>query len=109
MSVIQYNDLICIQDRTDSLCDDDRCSIFCMLFQCFTQCTVCLEIQSGKAVVKNKYLRFLGDRSCNGKPLLLSTGYVGSALSDRRIILLRFRIDKFCSLCNLCCFFYFCF
>ena len=65
MSIIQYNDLICIQDRADSLCDYDRCSIFGMFFQSLTQSTVCLEIQSGKAVVKNKYLWFLGDCSCN--------------------------------------------
>ena len=65
MSIIQYNDLICIQDRADTLCNNDRCSIFGMFFQSLTQSTVSLEIQSGKAVVKNKYLRFLGDRSCN--------------------------------------------
>ena len=80
MSVIQDNDLVCIQDRTDTLCNNDRCRIFCMCFECFTQSTVGLEIQCRKAVVKNKYLRFLGDCPCYGKTLFLTTGYVGSSL-----------------------------
>ena len=35
-AIIQYNDLICIENGTDTLCNDDLCCIFCMLLQCFT-------------------------------------------------------------------------
>ena len=109
MSVIQDNDLVCIQDRTDTLCNNDRCRIFCMCFECFTQGTVCLEVQCRKAVVKNKDFRFLGNRSRDRKSLFLSTGYVGSSLCDRGCVFLRFCLDKLRCLCNFCCFFYFCF
>ena len=106
MSIVQYKDLICIEDRTDTLCHDNGCCFFCIFFQSFSKCAVCFKIQCGKAVVKDKDLRILCDSSGNGKPLLLSTGNIASSLCDRSLISLRLGVDKLRSLCNLCCFFH---
>ena len=70
ISVIQHNDLICIQDSADSLCYDNRGNILCLFLQSLAKLAVSLEIKCGKAVVKDQDFRLFGNRSCNGKTLL---------------------------------------
>lgn len=80
-----------------------------MFFQRLSQCSVRLKIQSGKAVIKNQDFRFLGNRSGNGKPLLLASGNIRSALGYRRLVLIIFLLDKVRRLSNFCRFLYFLF
>src|SRR5699024_4739845 len=47
------------------------------------------------------HLRMLGDRSCDGKSLLLSAGYVGTALSDMALIPVRLFLYEFHGLSDL--------
>ena len=57
ISVIQHNDLICIQDSADSLCYDNRGNILCLFLQSLAKLAVSLEIKCGKAVVKDQDFR----------------------------------------------------
>ena len=109
LSIIQDKDLLCMQNGTDSLCYDQNCTFPRLLCKGMTQCHIRLIVKSRKTVIKNKYLWMLCNRSCNRKSLLLTTGYIGTALSDRTFIAFRFSLDKFCSLCDLCRFFHFLF
>ena len=103
ISLIQNNDLIRVQDGADSLCNDNGGSVFGLFFQSLAELAVCLEVQCGKAVVKDQDLRLFGNGSCNGKTLLLTSGYVGSALGDQCMIAFRLRFNKVIGLGNLCC------
>ena len=94
ISVIQHNDLICIQDSADSLCYDNRGNILCLFLQGLAKLAVSLEIKCGKAVVKDQDFRLFGNRSCNGKTLLLATGYIISSLGNRCFVAFRLRFNK---------------
>ena len=59
ISVIQHDDLICIQDGADSLCYDNRGNILCLFLQGLAKLAVSLEIKCGKAVVKDQDFRLL--------------------------------------------------
>ncbi|EJX03091.1 hypothetical protein EVA_08802, partial [gut metagenome] len=43
-----------------------------------------LKVKSGESVIKNVDWSFLNKRSCNGKPLALSAGNIGTALTYGR-------------------------
>ena len=70
-SIIQYDDQIGMQDRTDPLSHDQGRRICRLLFQLPTKCDIRLIVQRRKAVIKNEDLRFLRNRPRNGKALLL--------------------------------------
>ena len=80
LSIIQDKDLLCMQNGTDSLCYDQNCTFPRLLCKGMTQCHIRLIVKSRKTVIKNKYLWMLCNRSCNRKSLLLTTGYIGTAL-----------------------------
>ena len=94
VTFIHNNDLICIQDRIDPLCDDNDSAVAHLFFQSLSQRLIRLEIQCGKTVVENKYLRIFCNGSGNCKSLLLSTGNIASALSNPSIKIIIFCLDK---------------
>ena len=81
-TVIQNDDLVCIADRTDALRDDDLGGVGTLVVQSLAEQAVCPVVQRGEGIVKNEYLRFSCNGSCNGKPLFLPAGEVASALCD---------------------------
>ena len=99
-ALIKHDDLICMKDRTDTLRNDNCCRLRRRFFQCTPQRHICLIIKCRKTVIKNQDLRLLCNCPRNRKPLLLPTGYVRSALGDRRIIFFFFFFDKFTCLCD---------
>ena len=101
-SIIQYDDLIGMQDRADPLGHDQGRRICRLLFQLPTKCDICLIVQRRKAVIKNEDLRLLRNRPRNGKALLLPSGYIRTTLRNRSFIRSLFFFDKFRRLCNRC-------
>src|SRR5699024_2297822 len=101
-SVIQDNDLLSVQDRTDPLRHDQDRTVFCPLLHCFPQGHVSLKVKGGEAVVKDKHFRMLCNRSGYGQPLLLTAGYIGAALCDMAVITFGLRVNELCRLRDLC-------
>ncbi len=102
--IIQYQNLIGVQNRTDSLRYNDHGRIFYFLFQSFAEFRIRFHIQRGKTVVENKNPGLFGNRPCNCKTLLLPAGHIASALGDRAFISFVFFFNKIGSLGDFGCF-----
>ena len=89
-SLIQNQDPVRMQDRADTLCNDQSCSIFCLFFQCTAEHHICLIVKSRKTVIKNIDLRPFCNSPGNGETLFLPAGYIGTSLGYLRIHLLLF-------------------
>ena len=101
-AILQYEDLVCMKDRIDTLCHDDDGSVTRFPGKLFSKCRIRFIIQCGKAVIKDQYLRLLCDGTGNGQTLLLSAGYIRSALGDLAVLLLFLLLDKLGGLSDLC-------
>ena len=78
LSFIQYNDLVCIFYRRNSLRNDDLCSIRNFFPECFSNQRICLCIYRTCGVIQNQNLRFFQKCPCNTQTLLLSAGNIVS-------------------------------
>ena len=72
LSVVQYNDLVCVENRTDSLSHDQHSTVFCSLPESFSERNICLKVKRRETVIKNKYFRMFCYCPCNGQSLFLS-------------------------------------
>ena len=95
MTLVHNDDLICIKNCVDPLRHDDDGTIAHFLFQSLSQHLIRLEVQRREAVVEQINSRFFHQRPCNGKPLFLSAGHIGSALRNFLVQTIFFRLDKF--------------
>ena len=102
-SFIQYQNLLCVQNRTDSLCYNNYGTVCYILAKCPTKRSIRLEIQCRKTIIKNTDLRILSDCSCNCQSLFLSTGNIRTALCNRTVIVFFLGINKLCRLCYFRC------
>ena len=100
--IVQNDDLIRVQNGADSLRHYDHGAVHHFFFKSSPKTCVGLEIQRGKAVVKDINIRLLYNSPCNGEPLLLSSGKVITALRYRIIESLICILNKISNLCNLC-------
>ena len=100
-SFIQNNDLLCVEDRADTLGYDDRRRLSSFFLQNFSKSCIRLIIQCGKTVIENINLRLSGNRPGNGQTLFLTAGYIRTALGNRRIILFFLFFNEITGLGNL--------
>ena len=99
-TLIEYNDFIGVDNRADSLCDNDYRCVKVFFYRRTKPC-VRPKIKSGKAVVKNIDIRLSDKCSCNRKTLLLTAGKIGTALTDAAVKSVGKLIDKFTALRNV--------
>ena len=90
-ALVQHNDLFRGKDGAHTLRHHDDGGILQLVFYGKPQRRVCLEIQRGKAVVKDIYFRPADQRPRDGDALLLPAGKIGAALADVGIQSLRQR------------------
>ena len=105
LSVIEHQNLLRMENCTDSLCHDDHGAVFDILRQCFSKCRIRFQVKCRKAVIENKDFRILCNRTRNRQTLLLSAGHIRSALGNRGLIFIVFCFNKLCCLRNRGCFF----
>ena len=98
---VEHDDLICVHDGTHALGNDEDRLILCLLFDGGAQNGVCFEIERGEAVVEHIDVRVFHKGACDGEALLLSAGYVGTALRNTSVKAPLEPADKFRSLCVL--------
>ena len=72
-SLIQNDDLLCMENRADTLGHNDRGRVRSLLFSGLSKGRISLIVQSREAVIKNVNLRLSGDGAGNGETLLLAT------------------------------------
>ena len=104
LTFIQNNNLFCLHDGGNTLCNNKDGRVFGISFQRFSQFRIGLKVQCGEGIVKDIDWCFLNQRSCDGKSLALTARYVGTTLADLSIKSVFQRTDKLCCLCNLCAF-----
>lgn len=90
----QYDDLICIFNRRNSLCDNNLCCIRDLLAESLTYQGICSCIYCTGRVIQDQDLRFLEKSPCNTQTLLLTAGYVVTALNDHCIVAIRELTDE---------------
>ena len=101
LAFVQHYNAVGMADRADPLCNDQDCRILRFLRQRFSQRRIRLEVQCGKAVVKDIKLRLFHQGAGDGKPLLLSAGKIRTALGDKGLKPIGQGADKFSRLCHL--------
>ena len=79
-SFIEHDYLLRMEYRAHSLRHYDACAVSNVLSQCFSESHVCFHVKGRERVIKEHYRRFFDYCPCNGKPLLLTAGYIGAAL-----------------------------
>ena len=55
----QYQNLLCILDGRKPVCDHERCTVLCELFQGILHHLLALIVECGGCLVKNQYFRIL--------------------------------------------------
>ena len=101
---IVYNQYaVCIRDCTDSLRHHNDCCIPNVFFQILTELTVSLHIQSRKTIIKYIDFRLLHHRFGNCHAPTLTTGQIGTSLSNVIVIALLLLTDKLICTSNLGC------
>ena len=65
LSMIQYDDLICIFNRRNSLCDNNLCCVRDLLAESLTYQGICSCIYCTGRVIQDQDLRFLEKSPCN--------------------------------------------
>ena len=95
LALIQNNNLICILNRSDTLCYNNLCRIRNLLCKRFADRCIRFRIHRTCRVIKNQDLRLLQKCSCYTKSLFLTTGYIRTTLFNIRIIAIRKSLHKF--------------
>ena len=95
-ALIEHQDLVRIQYRIDSLCDNQDSRVRYFLLQRLSERGIRLEIQSRKTVVKNVQICLLHKCSRNGKSLFLTARKIRSALCHTGIQPIRQTTHKIC-------------
>ena len=89
-AVIQHNNLVRMQNRTDALCHNHDRRVGKFLMQRLPEHRIRFIIQCGKTIIKKKYFRPSCNGSGNGKPLCIDAiepGYAASTSLSGPILL----------------------
>lgn len=82
LAAFQDNDLVRISDGADALCNDHTGSTLQIFGQCSTEGCIRAVVQSREGIVEDQNFGVSCKSTSNGKPLLLTTGYILATLGD---------------------------